>query len=122
MNLEFISPNTFREVLKSPIWHAYERGEHSEGETYALVGAAFGVPPSSVKATIEASRTTLKPNVQMLDLIQALQNPVNIDGQPQQIGAVRVYAMSNISHADWAVLHTKASEENWALFDVVFIS
>jgi hypothetical protein len=33
-----------------------------------------------------------------------------------------IYAMSNISAPDWEVLGTKATAEEWALFDQTFTS
>ncbi|PPQ66159.1 hypothetical protein CVT26_010882 [Gymnopilus dilepis] len=98
-------------ILRSVHWFEYEKGNISEDEAYSRVAKQFSVSAADVKAAFEAARDSLQSNPRMLDLIKELRE-----------SGLAVYAMSNISAPDWEVLSTKASPEQWALFDQVFTS
>ncbi|EIN08974.1 HAD-like protein [Punctularia strigosozonata HHB-11173 SS5] len=108
-----ISPKLLHKILRSATWFAYEKGDLGEEECYALVANEFGVPASEVAAAFQGARDSLKGSPDMINLIRALKL-----ASPH----LRVFAMSNISAPDWAVLRGKAPAEEWALFDRVFTS
>ncbi|KAF9468723.1 HAD-like domain-containing protein [Collybia nuda] len=110
-SLSDVPPKTLHNILRTNSWFDYERGRLSEAEAYGKVGSEFGIDASSVKKAFELARDSLKSDPAMLDTLRTL-----------KASGYRIYAMSNISAPDWEVLRTKASREEWALFDRVFIS
>ena len=100
-----------RDILRSFRWFEYEKGNLEEPEVYSLVAQEFNVSPADVENTIKAARDSLQSNPKMLQVIRELKEA----GLP-------IYAMSNISAPDWEVLTTKATVEDWALFDNIFTS
>ena len=103
--------NTLKNILRSFHWFEYEKGNLTEEQVYSLVAQEFSVAASDVKGAFEAARDSLKSNLELLDVIQELRD-----------SGLSIYAMSNISAPDWAVLSTKATPKEWALFDRVFTS
>lgn len=106
-----VPPETLHNILRTSSWFEYERGRLTETEVYAKSAHQFDIRAASVKNAFELARDSLRSDPVMLDTIRAL-----------KASGCRVYAMSNISAPDWEVLRTKASPEEWALFDKVFIS
>ena len=102
---------TIKSILRSFHWFEYEKGNLTEEEAYSLVAEEFRVAAADVKAAFEAARDSLQSNPKLLDVIQELRE-----------SGLAIYAMSNISAPDWAVLSTKATPQEWALFDRVFTS
>ena len=92
-----------RNILRSFHWFEYEKG--------SLVAHEFNVAPSNVEQAFQAARDSLKSNPKMLEVIRELRE-----------AGLAIYAMSNISAPDWEVLTTKATVEEWALFDHTFTS
>ena len=103
--------NTLKNILRSFHWFEYEKGNLTEDQVYSLVAQEFNVAASDVKGAFEAARDSLKSNPKLLDVIKELRE-----------SGLAIYAMSNISAPDWAVLSTKATPKEWALFDRVFTS
>ena len=102
---------TIRNILRSFHWFEYEKGNLTEEEVYSLVAHEFNVAAADVKSSFEAARDSLQSNPKLLDVIRELRE-----------SGFAIYAMSNISAPDWAVLSTKATPKEWALFDHVFTS
>jgi FMN phosphatase YigB (HAD superfamily) len=100
-----------RNILHSFHWFEYEKGNLEEHEVYSLVAQEFNVAPSDVENAFQAARDSLKSNPKMLEVIWELKK-----------AGLSIYAMSNISAPDWEVLTTKATVEEWALFDHTFTS
>jgi len=100
-----------RSILRSFNWFEYEKGNLEEHEVYSLVAQDFNVEPSDVESAFQAARDSLKSNPRMLKVISELRE-----------AGLAIYAMSNISAPDWEVLNTKATVEEWALFDYTFTS
>lgn len=111
-SVPLIPPKVLHCMLKSPTWSSYEVAAFSETEAYTKLSEEFDVPFETIKDAFQLSRDTLKSDSAMLDLIRRIR---------MQLGW-KVYAMSNISAPDWEVLATKATKEEWALFDRVFTS
>ena len=98
-------------ILRSFHWFEYEKGKLEENEVYSLVAQEFNVARSDVENAFQAARDSLKSNPKMLEVICELKK-----------AGLSIYAMSNISAPDWEVLTTKATVEEWALFDHTFTS
>ena len=103
--------NTIKSILRSFHWFEYEKGNLTEEEVHSLVAQEFRVAVSDVKGAFEAARDSLQSNTKLLDVIRELRE-----------SGLAIYAMSNISAPDWAALSTKATPQEWALFDHVFTS
>lgn len=103
--------NIVKNILRSFHWFEYEKGNLTEEEVYSLVAQEFRVAAADVRVAFEAARDSLKSNPKLLDVIRELRE-----------SGLAIYAMSNISAPDWAVLSTKATSQEWGLFDLVFTS
>lgn len=100
-----------KSILRSHHWFEYEKNNLGEEEVYALVAQEFSVSPADVKGAFEAARSSLQSSPKMLEIIRELRE-----------AGLATYAMSNISAPDWEVLFTKATPEEWALFNRTFTS
>ncbi|KAF7361854.1 Alpha-D-glucose-1-phosphate phosphatase YihX [Mycena venus] len=107
-----ISPQTFRHILSSPTWFDYERGKLSEDDCYAKVGSEFSLPPEAIRQAFIEARASLQSNDDLIALVRELKEQSN--------DTLRVFAMSNISLADYKVLRTKKAD--WDIFDRIFTS
>ena len=103
--------NTLRNILRSFHWFEYEKGNLTEEEAYSIVAQEFNVAATDVKGAFEAARDSLQSNPKLLEVIRTIKE-----------SGLKIYAMSNISAPDWAVLSGKATPEEWALFDHAFTS
>ncbi|KAF9028280.1 HAD-like protein [Hymenopellis radicata] len=83
----------------------------SKEACYDLVGVEFSIDPSEVRQAFDQARDTLQSDEEMTALIRELK---------AQDNRLQVYAMSNISLADYKVLQTKPAD--WWLFDRIFTS
>ena len=101
--------NVLRNILRSFHWFEYEKGNLEAPEIYSLVAKEFNVARADVENAFQAARDSLQSNPKMLEVIRELRE-----------AGLAIYAMSNISAPDWEVLTTKASPEEWALFDYTF--
>ena len=100
-----------RNILRSFHWFEYEKGNLEEHEIYSLVAQEFNVTPRDVENAFQVARDSLKSNQKMLEVIRELRE-----------AGLAIYAMSNISAPEWEVLTTKATVDEWALFDHTFTS
>lgn len=107
-----ISPKVLRKILSSPTWFEYECGRLSEKACYERIGHEFGFEPSEVANAFSQARDSLQPNDKLIAIIREL--------KAQSGGNLRVFAMSNISLPDYAVLRKKTAD--WDIFDRVFTS
>ncbi|KDR84666.1 hypothetical protein GALMADRAFT_220311 [Galerina marginata CBS 339.88] len=98
-------------ILRSVHWFEYEKGNITEEQAYSKVAQEFNVSAANVKGAFEAARDSLQSNPELLEVIGELRD-----------SGLAIYAMSNISAPDWEVLSTKATPDQWALFDRVFTS
>lgn len=96
-----ISPKVLKKILRSASWFEYEKGNLSEQQAYDAAAEEFKIPASEVARAFQDARDSLKSNQWLISLIKVLKF---------QYG-VRVFAMSNISVSDFAVLRTKATAE-----------
>jgi HAD superfamily hydrolase (TIGR01509 family) len=108
-----ISSGTLRQILRSASWFEYEKGNISEDKAYENAASEFGVPKSEIAAAFQGARVSLKSNEVLVRFVQELR---------AAYPTLKVFAMSNISAPDWEVLRTKATPEEWAIFDHVFTS
>ena len=104
--------DTFRRMLNSATWYEYERGEIDEEECYARLSLEYSLAPTDISTIIQTCRDSLCADSEMFSLLRHLKVSTG----------VRLFAMSNIAAPDWEVLKTKATVQDWALFDDIFIS
>jgi len=107
-----ISPNVLKRFLSSTVWRAYECGMLSEDECYRQVGEKFSLDPAEVRQAILDARSSLVPDNAFIDFIRDL--------QAEAQGALRIFAMSNISAPDYEVARGKPAD--WSIFERVFTS
>lgn len=114
------SPNTstrlparmMRSILSSAIWMEFECGYLEQDACYRQIAQHFSFSPAEVAEAFSQARDSLQPNYGMVSFIHDLKR--------QSQGAIKIYAMSNISKEDWAVLSTKIPD--WSIFNQVFTS
>lgn len=107
-----ISPKTLKEILSSLTWFDYERGRLSEEECYSRVGQEFAIEPSEIRSAFAQARASLVANNELIALVHDLKK--------QSKCRLQVFAMSNISQPDYAIL--RAKDADWSVFDEVFTS
>ncbi|KAH8988053.1 HAD-like domain-containing protein [Lactarius akahatsu] len=107
-----ISPKTLKAILSSTIWQQYERGRISESECYRLAGERFSLDSEEVRRALVDARAGLRSNDAFIRFI--------CDLQAESQGALRIFAMSNISAPDYA--DTRAKPTEWGIFERVFTS
>ncbi|KAH9164229.1 Haloacid dehalogenase-like hydrolase-domain-containing protein, partial [Lactarius sanguifluus] len=107
-----ISPKMLKAMPSSTIWHDYERGNLSEDECYRLVGDKFSLDPEEFRRAILDARDSIRPDDAFVRFIRDL--------QAEAQGALRIFAMSNISAPDYEV--ARARPEEWGIFERVFTS
>lgn len=104
-----IPASELRQILSTPIWHAYDRGEITRDACYELSARKFGLQASEVAEAFAQARKSCQPDTSVVALIRDLsENP-----------ATQVYAMSNIGKEDFEELATRM---DWTLFDQIFTS
>ncbi|KAF9894654.1 hypothetical protein FE257_006542 [Aspergillus nanangensis] len=109
-----VSRKALGNILSSDIWGDYERGHYTESACYEALSARYGFETSAIAETFVLARESLKIDTTFKVFLHNLKAKSN--------GNLRVYAMSNISQPDYDILLSKASSEDWHLFDKVFPS
>lgn len=107
-----LPPKTIHGFLSSPIWMEYETGRIDQDACYHQVAQQFSVPVSEVAEAFSQARDSLRPNGAMVSFLCDLKDASR--------GAVKVYAMSNVSKEDYVSLSTRMA--GWSVFDRVFTS
>ena len=107
-----ISPKMLKAILSSTIWRQYERGRISQDECYRLSGERFSLDPEEVRRAFDDARTSMRSNDVFIRFIRDL--------QAEAEGALRIFAMSNISAPDYADVRANCTE--WGIFERVFTS
>ena len=111
------SPNTtttiparkLREILSTPVWHSYERGEITRDTCYELSARDLSLQACDIANAFVQARASLQCNHTIVSLLRELKNDRTI----------QVYAMSNVGKEDFEEL---ARKMDWSLFDQVFTS
>lgn len=99
-------------ILSSTVWVEYECGRIDQDACYHQVAQCFSIPAAEVAEAFSQARDSLQPNNNMITFIHELKEASR--------GALKVYAMSNVSKEDYAVLSTKLAD--WSVFNRVFTS
>ena len=107
-----IPAKMMRSIISSVIWMEYECGRIEQDACYQQVAERFSVPAAEVAEAFSQAQDSLRPNSTMISFIHKLKEA--------SWGAVKVYAMSNVSKEDYAVLSTKLAD--WSVFNQVFTS
>ena len=103
---------TIRSIISSTVWIEYETGRINQDACYHQVAQHFSIAASEVAEAFSQARDSLQPNNAMMSFIHELRETSR--------GAIKVYAMSNVSQEDYAVLSTKMAD--WSVFNRVFTS
>ena len=106
-----ISPKTLRRFLSTDIWFEYECGRLSRAECYQQLSERYSVSRDEVTDCTARATSSLSVNKDMVSFL------MNVKSH----GALKVYAMSNVSMEDSQILFRKMA--TWSqLFDRRFIS
>lgn len=104
-----IPSRKLREILSTPTWHSYERGEITRDACYELSAQQFSLQASEIAEAFSQARESLQGHPDIIQFIHELRKDASI----------RLYAMSNIGKEDFDDLESKM---DWSLFDHVFTS
>ncbi|OTB13101.1 hypothetical protein K445DRAFT_14092 [Daldinia sp. EC12] len=104
-----IPAQKLRDILSTPIWCSYERGEISRDVCYELSAQQFSLPASEIAEAFAQARESLQPDLAIVSFLRELKKDPSI----------HVYAMSNIGKEDFEEIATKT---DWGIFDRVFTS
>ncbi|KAI5862500.1 Haloacid dehalogenase-like hydrolase-domain-containing protein [Durotheca rogersii] len=104
-----IPARKLREILSTPIWYSYDRGEITRDACYELSAQKFSLSAVEIAEAFSQARESLQPDAAIVSFLQELKKDPT----------VKVYAMSNIGKEDFEELTTKIE---WTLFDRVFTS
>ena len=104
-----IPSRKLREILSTPTWHSYERGEITRDTCYELSAQQFSLQASEIAEAFSQARESLQGHHAIIKFIHGLKNDPSI----------QLYAMSNIGKEDFEDLESKM---DWSLFDQVFTS
>ncbi|KUI72797.1 Alpha-D-glucose-1-phosphate phosphatase YihX [Cytospora mali] len=106
-----IPARQLRDILSTPIWYAYDRGEITRDVCYQLSAEIFSLTASEIAEAFAQARLSLQPDPSITSFLRELnENPT-----------IKVYAMSNIGKEDFEDLETRPGMD-WSLFDRVFTS
>lgn len=104
-----ITTRQLRNILSTPIWYSYDRGEITRDACYELSAKKFSLSASDIAQAFTQARQSLQPDPSIISFLRELNEDPTI----------RVYAMSNIGKEDFEEL---AERIDWSLFDRVFTS
>ena len=107
-----IPPKLMHNMLSSAIWNDYDCGRIEEATCYHQIAQKFSIPAPEVAEAFSQARDSLQPNKVMVSFIHDLRKISQTK--------IEIYAMSNISKEDFAILTTKMAD--WSIFDRVFTS
>src|SRR4051794_8880648 len=107
-----ISPKVLKNILHSPTWFEFERGQVTMERCYKRLGAEFSLDPEAVAEAFNQAQETLKLNEDLFGLIHGLKQASN--------GQIRVFIMSNIAQPHFEILRSKY--DIWSIFDGVYLS
>lgn len=104
-----IPARTLRDILSTPTWDSYERGEITRDVCYELSAQKLSIKTSEISAAFSQARESLQSNDAIIQLLRELKKDPS----------VQLYAMSNIGKEDFEDLESKM---DWSLFDRIFTS
>lgn len=108
-----LSADVIRSIYRSAIWFDFQKGKITEEELHQKVSNEIGRAPHEIAAAFKATRNSLRLSQPLMKLLRAWKH-----ARPD----LRIYIMSNISHADWDVARRLFSPDDLALFGRVFTS
>lgn len=104
-----IPARKLRDILSTPIWYSYDRGEITREECYEQSAQQFSLPAAEIAEAFSQARQSLQPDHTIVSFLRELRKDP----------AIKIYAMSNIGKEDFDELGEKM---DWTLFDRVFTS
>ncbi|KAF5359925.1 hypothetical protein D9758_013986 [Tetrapyrgos nigripes] len=105
-----INAHIFKDMLRSQVWHEYEKGNLCPEQLYGLLSDKFNTPPHVIKDALDHARLSLRSDPAMVQTLHQLRAKGH-----------KLFAMSNISAFDFEYLQKNIHME-WSLFDDIFIS
>jgi len=102
---------TLISMIRHDIWPSFERGEASAEEVYQTLGEKFSVSATEIAAAFREATAALKPNDQMMALVQDIK---------RHCTSTSAIMMTNIPRPDFDELRER--EYIWHCFDEVFAS
>lgn len=104
-----ITTRQLRDILSTPIWYSYDRGEITRDACFERSAKNFLLPEREIAQAFAQARQSLQPDPFVVSFLRELnENPT-----------IQVYAMSNIGKEDFEELATRM---DWSLFNRVFTS
>ncbi|KAI8940464.1 hypothetical protein NX059_004149 [Plenodomus lindquistii] len=107
-----LAPTCFHSVVLSPTWSELECGRLEEDTAVEIIAQELALSPKSIHEALAQGRQTLRVDYGLVEQLQAIKT--------EMAGNLRIYAMTNISRDDFALL--KKTLPDWSLFDSVFTS
>lgn len=107
-----LPPATFKAVITTPGWRAFECGRVDENEALKSITTELSLDTDTVREALSQCRRLLHVDHELYNELKALKEAKK--------GTLKVYAMTNISRDDFARL--KNILPNWDLFDGEFTS
>ncbi|KAK7743157.1 hypothetical protein SLS53_004242 [Cytospora paraplurivora] len=104
-----IPARKLRDILSTPIWYSYDRGEITREACYEQSAQRFSLPAAEIAEAFHQARQSLQPDHTIVSFLRELRKDP----------AIKLYAMSNIGKEDFDELGEKM---DWTLFDRVFTS
>lgn len=92
-----IPARKLRDILTTPIWYSYDRGEITREVCYEMSAQQFALSASEIAEAFSQARESLEPNHAVVTFIRELRKD----------STVKVYAMSNVGKEDFEELEKK---------------
>lgn len=110
-NIIGLSSRRIKNVLESPSWHDYERGEVSQQDCFNAVTETFGLTMGSWRQAMMQMTEGLQPNTELIAAIRKLK---------ARYPSLRVHCLSNIPEPEFE--HLKRAIDVWGIFDGFYTS
>ncbi|SJL17034.1 uncharacterized protein ARMOST_20575 [Armillaria ostoyae] len=109
-----LSTKYFRLIFSSSTWFEYEKGRISQEACYNHLGHELCLNPVNIRKACEERHASLRSNTNLVNFLRELKD--------SNQGALRIFAMSNLSQPDYEALRRDSSDVDWSLFDGIFTS
>ncbi|KAK0244744.1 HAD-like domain-containing protein [Armillaria nabsnona] len=107
-----LSTKHLRLIFSSSTWFEYEKGRISQEACYNRLGHELFLDPADIRKAGEELHASLRCNTNLAGFLRELKD--------SNEGALRIFAMSNISQPDYEALRRDLSDIDWSLFDGIF--
>ena len=101
--------NDLRQIIKHPLWKDYERGKLTKEVATSLIEFELKLPNSTIKELLELSKTTLRVDWSMLDLLRQL-----------KANNKRLLCFTNMDRDSFSFLFE--TYDFWEYFELIYVS